>query len=211
MDKDIIKNLTETAKITNGVVSVVVEQEDGTVIETTVYPRGSYPVNDLEKSDEATSIISFSSAGEYLKHARKSNDMLLQDLGAELGVSHQYLSQLENGKRKITYKICEEVMKILELDKNYFKYLCGYLTKEEYVGLEFLKLQNDGSESLFWEALRMKRKALGLTGNDLAEFLGVTQSYFSKIERGHQIPSRQTFEKMIELLEMVPVIDRGDI
>ena len=142
---------------------IVRSMEGGGLLST--YPTGFFEESALElvkeksQNESRAEIIRFSSAREYLKNARKSNDMTLQGLASKLGVSHQYLSQLENGKRKITYEICAEIIKVLKLDNNYFKCLCGYLTKEEYIGLEFLKLQNDGSESSLWEALRIKREA----------------------------------------------------
>jgi transcriptional regulator with XRE-family HTH domain len=51
-------------------------------------------------------------------------------------------------------------------------------------------------------AARQARKALGLTQERVAEQLGVSVEFYSRIERGRALPSTETFERMVSVLDV---------
>jgi ribosome-binding protein aMBF1 (putative translation factor) len=53
----------------------------------------------------------------------------------------------------------------------------------------------------FGAALRDKRRALGLTQSDLAELTGMSRSYISEIEGGHENISIERAEKLAKAVE----------
>jgi len=54
--------------------------------------------------------------------------------------------------------------------------------------------------------VRMYRKQAGLRGSDLADGAGVTQSYISAIENGHQMPSLRVLAQIADTLGVSPAV-----
>lgn len=64
----------------------------------------------------------------------------------------------------------------------------------------FWKIENDMNR--FGEKLRTLRKQRGLSQTELAEILGVQQSYVGKLERGERVPNVTMIRKVAELFNV---------
>lgn len=51
--------------------------------------------------------------GSYIKEKRKANSLTLRELADALGLSHSYLSQIENGRRKATPSLLQKISQVL--------------------------------------------------------------------------------------------------
>ena len=57
-------------------------------------------------------------------------------------------------------------------------------------------------KNLLAEIIKLQRKKLGLTQEELAEKIDLSTQHLSKIENGHSVPSLETFLKIIEILHI---------
>lgn len=73
-----------------------------------------------------------SKLGAYIKEKRKEKNLTLKELGELINFSHQYLSQLENGKRKPSNHVILKLAKALDSDYRYLRFLNEEYTEEEY-------------------------------------------------------------------------------
>ena len=64
----------------------------------------------------------------------------------------------------------------------------------------FWKIENDMNR--FGEKLRTLRKRRGLSQTEMAEILGVQQSYVGKLERGERAPNVTMIRKVAELFNV---------
>ena len=53
---------------------------------------------------------------------------------------------------------------------------------------------------IFGQRLRQQRKARGMTIEELAEKIGITQNYLGLVERGENLPSMATLIKIVNVL-----------
>ena len=53
---------------------------------------------------------------------------------------------------------------------------------------------------IFGQRLRQQRKAHGMTIEELAEKIGITQNYLGLVERGEHLPSMATLIKIVNVL-----------
>lgn len=51
-------------------------------------------------------------------------------------------------------------------------------------------------------AARRARTALGMTQAEIGEVIGITSEYYARIERGHAMPSIETFCRMVAVLQV---------
>lgn len=88
------------------------------------------------------------SFGETLKLLRKDESLSIRELGKRTGISHSYLSQIENGKRKApTRDLIQKLSGALNVDYFYLLGKADYLKFEELSEEEkqdYLNSYNDG-------------------------------------------------------------------
>lgn len=71
--------------------------------------------------------------GEYLKRIReKERKIGLRELSRRAGISHSYLSQIENGNKYPKSYILRALAEELDIDYNILMYKAGYIDKENY-------------------------------------------------------------------------------
>jgi transcriptional regulator with XRE-family HTH domain len=55
-------------------------------------------------------------AGKRLREFREKKGLSLREFGERIGVSHSYLSNIENGKKPVTIKVLTKAAKVFDVD-----------------------------------------------------------------------------------------------
>lgn len=58
--------------------------------------------------------------GEKLKELRKSKNLSLKEVGLNIGISHNFLSEIENGKKEPSKETLRELAKFYGIDEDEF-------------------------------------------------------------------------------------------
>jgi transcriptional regulator with XRE-family HTH domain len=56
--------------------------------------------------------------GDLIRSARKSRKMQQQDLAKQTGLTQNFLSQVENGRRNLSFPALEKILKVLDFKMN---------------------------------------------------------------------------------------------
>ena len=105
-----------------------------------------------------------------LRAAARRRGVTMKELAALMGVSAGYLSQIANGGRQWTPKMRQKVMAILG----------------EVPGQGTVYRQGGTAVSSESSFIRERAREMGLTMRDLADRVGVSNSYMSMVARGHR-------------------------
>lgn len=125
--------------------------------------------------------------GQYLKKMRKEKKITLREAAKRSGVSHPYLSQLENGKNdKPSLDVLEKLANVYDQPLSNLLEASGHLTTEK-VGYkeEFEDILNEEKE------LRKKKDILHLLENE-------ENVYFN-----NQLISKSDREKTLKILQVL--------
>lgn len=140
-------------------------------------------------------------AGAYLKKLRKDKNLTLRELAKISGVSHPYISQLENGRNSNPDpRILSKLSKALNSD---FDEICSVFKVSSLEDFNPVggNLQRQNDREVFTD-LRTLRKSKGLTVDCLAKRTSLSNSYISQIENGKKIPSLRACAEIADGLEV---------
>lgn len=114
--------------------------------------------------------------GEYLKNLRKQKKLTIRQLDIYSGVSHSYLSQLENGKRGIpTPEILKKLHGPLDVSYEELMMAAGYLDYEANTKVGVIK-EKPASE----EYHKIERFARKVSQKDLQKALTILEAAFEE-------------------------------
>src|SRR5690625_4655942 len=119
--------------------------------------------------------------GAYLKGARESKCITIRELARRTGISHSYISQIENNKRS-------------NVKKYVIKILCdalGVTYKEE------LDNVSNEKENNFGGYMQKVRKSKNLSLREVASRSDISQPYLSQIEnKNRNAPTPDVLRKL---------------
>jgi transcriptional regulator with XRE-family HTH domain len=119
-----------------------------------------------------------------LKRIRVKNKLTLEDLSQSCNLPLTYLKEVEEGRRELTSKALDYLVKNLDLDED----------------LEALHFSTSG----MGDKIRALRDKKGLTLEELGSQLSLSVTYLSELELGERTPSIQTLQKISRFFN-VPV------
>src|SRR3989304_7529831 len=140
--------------------------------------------------------------GSSIRNLRKQAGMSQRDLAAKVGIDFTYLSKIENGvipppSQEVILRLAE----VLDADRDDLLTLAGKVPfdiAQILKNLDVLQSLRDGSTEKkpgsisgtdsFSKKLRELREASGLSQSELADKIGVSFTYLSKIENGVKPP-----------------------
>ncbi|MEW9051894.1 MAG: helix-turn-helix transcriptional regulator [Neobacillus sp.] len=139
--------------------------------------------------------------GQYIKNVRTRKELSLKELSKRSGISHPYISQIENGKRNIPKP---EMIKRLSkgLGINYYELLseAGYLPDNLSESDNFRKYLSDlksGKVRPFGSYIQELRLKCGKTIEELSEDSGFSVRDLMNIEYGFEMePSKRDLIKL---------------
>jgi transcriptional regulator with XRE-family HTH domain len=140
---------------------------------------------------ELKEVLIISIFGEYIKNVRIRKELSLKELSKRSGISHPYISQIENGKRNIPKP--EMIKKLAKgLGINYFDLLseAGYLPDNLSDSDNFKKYISDlksGKVKAFGSYIQELRQSCGKTIEELSEDSGFSIKYLMNIEHGFEM------------------------
>lgn len=134
------------------------------------------------------------SLGDKIREARKSKRLSITEVAQKVGVTRQYISQIETGVQNPSWKILGKICDILNLSYE-----------------EMLKIRTDSMVSKL-EEQEQKKNSLGykikkariskcLQGQEVAQMVGISHTYFSNIENGRR-PPLQVLKKICDVLNL---------
>ena len=127
--------------------------------------------------------------GVYLKTLYEEKGFTRQDIIKATGKTPACLSQIFNGKTKLTYPTLSSVLDIIGVTPEEF--LDGYKTSS----FESYSYQ-------FSELLYKSRKALGMSKKDVADYCNINPKRYEKIESGSVSVFKGELSKISEILEL---------
>lgn len=126
--------------------------------------------------------------GEKIKQARKQKGLKCKDLAEMLGISREYFSRIETGKKRPSLKLLKKICETLDLDYNQMFKIEKYL---------------DNNKCSEWEKkIKEARMWKGLNSKDAARVVGISISYWSEVEKCQIRPSLKILSKICEVLEL---------
>ncbi len=141
---------------------------------------------------------------------RKIKGMTQKDLAKKAGIIPYYLSEIETGRRELTYKMARRIASALELDVNE---LLG-VDKESHISASNKNSISSGLKALLDKQTQDKqlppvcaliiktRKKKGMTQKDLANKAGMIPGYLSEIETGRRELSNKMARRIASALEL---------
>jgi transcriptional regulator with XRE-family HTH domain len=134
--------------------------------------------------------------GKKLRQLRKARDLSLRELARKAGVSFTYLSKLESGQLPPpSESAVARLAGALSTDRDELLQLSGR------VPADIAGMVKNRARQEFGLKLKELRKRAGLTQQELAEKVGISATYLSKIENGIMPPP--TRGVIIRLAEVV--------
>lgn len=134
--------------------------------------------------------------GQFIREQRKGKGLTLREAAKRSGVSHPYLSQLENGKNdKPSPDILRKLATVLDLSNKELMLVAGYISEEE--AKEISEIENDLKEIDQW----VKNQEIELTkfDNDLLNLVRKNEPVYYN---GKQL-SEGDRQKIINVLEAI--------
>ena len=122
---------------------------------------------------------------DNLRYYRQRKQMTTRQLAEKLDIVPATVVMYENRKHPISYDTAVKLAYILEIDADL--------------------LYDDFSRFLatpYTEALKGVRMALGLPQKAFAERVGITPSYYYKLEEGNRRPSRKVYQQICSMLKV---------
>lgn len=98
--------------------------------------------------------------GNYIKGLRKSKNMTIRQVELYSGVSHSYISQLENGKKGIpSPPVLKKISKAMKVSYDLLMEKAGYIEQDEESELKEL-LQDPQTDLMFkdWKSMDSKQR-----------------------------------------------------
>ena len=157
---------------------------------------------------------------ERLVQMREELGLTQAALARKLGVNSSYISHLETGRIPVTERFAERIEGRIGIGR--FWILYGDSTQKEYPltreMLEYLR-SDDRLRRQIWERMeagnakheneqkpgsriQTRRREMGVTQQQLADRVHVTQASLSRIESGMVKPSRKTLDALSEALDV---------
>ncbi|MBM7840647.1 transcriptional regulator with XRE-family HTH domain [Alkalihalobacillus xiaoxiensis] len=102
--------------------------------------------------------------GLFIRSLRKEKQMTIRQLELYSGVSHSYLSQLENGKKDIpSANVINKISKALKLPQELLMQKAGYIERDQLVDLKQNKFQDLTDDEIRYleEQLELFRRLKG--------------------------------------------------
>ncbi|MFC1957925.1 helix-turn-helix domain-containing protein, partial [Chloroflexota bacterium] len=141
--------------------------------------------------------------GSTLRNLRTGAGFTLADLAERIGVDISYLSKIENGKAKPPSKdVIVKLAEVLSTDENKLLDLAEVLPDKVANNMKNKAL------SVFGKRLRQLRIGAGLTQEQLADKVGISHTYLSKVESGNKPPPSP---KVLALLASTFRLDTNDL
>lgn len=145
------------------------------------------------------------SFGQWLKQRRRSLGLTQEDLAARIGCAVQTIRKFEAGTRQPSRATAERLAHELELapdEQSVFLQVARPVEmRPPLPGESNTPSDKDGPFGLW---LKQRRKACGLTQEELASHIGCTTVSIRKIEAGLRRPSRETAERLADHLCLNP-------
>lgn len=123
---------------------------------------------------------------DNLRYYRQRKQMTTRQLAEQVGVVPATIVIYENGKHPIPYDVVIKLADVLEIEVSLFY--------DDFA--RFLSVP-------YTEALKSIRTALGLSQKAFAEQIGLSPSYYYKLEEGSRRPSRKVYQQMCAVLKGV--------
>lgn len=134
--------------------------------------------------------------GEKIRDLRLDLGYGLSELASKAGLSPSYLSEIETGKKQPSSKTLDKLATALNITR---ASLAGKMKETGPNG--------KGAPVTVGDKIRIRREEKGWTLNQLGEWVGLSDSYLSEIERGRINPSVETLRRLAEALDLpVPLL-----
>lgn len=128
--------------------------------------------------------------GKLIRDTRKCRNLSLQDLAKKAGISISYLSEIERGKKQPSLETINKLSQALNISKE---------------GLFSDSPKSNVSGNSLGERLYLFRKRKDLSLSDLAQKVGISNTYLCQIEGQNAMPSISTLKKIAKALDICPV------
>ncbi len=106
-------------------------------------------------------------AGKRLKEFREKKGLSLREFGERIGLSHSYISNIENGKKPVTIKILTRAAQVFNVD------VAEFLIDENSESI---------SEKEEWYLLGKSLEKEGITIDEVKEWVEIAKSVRDKKE-----------------------------
>jgi SOS-response transcriptional repressor LexA len=142
--------------------------------------------------------------GGFLKMMRKRQRLTVRELEDLSGVSHSYLTQLENGKRGVpSPEILKKLAEPLSINYDELMFKAGYL--DSSYGYEAPLIENNDPQMwniqalfVFGTNVKRLRERLGRSEKSVAKEIGVTLEDYNRIEMGKREISYEVMGKIAD-------------
>lgn len=133
------------------------------------------------------------SLGDKIREARKSKRLSITEVAQKVGVTRQYISQIETGVQNPSLKILGKICDILNLSYEEMLKIRNYSLESQLEGQE---------ESSLGNKIKKARKRRWLQSQEVAKMVGISESYFSDIENDRKTPSMKVLKKICDVLNL---------
>ena len=122
--------------------------------------------------------------GDQLRYYRLQNRLTTRQLAEKVDVVPSTILAYEENRHPIPYDMAIQLAEILNIEQT-------LLFDEFFVFLA----------TPYQKALKIARNSLDMNSREFAEYIGITPSYYYKLEEGIRRPSRQVYERICRALQ----------
>lgn len=138
-----------------------------------------------ENPKKSLSEKDYSSLGDYVRNLRDKNNMTQTELAERVGTSQSYIADIEKNKVTPRPAMLDKVSKILDVDRDYM-----YIMADKWPPsvpktkgkLNLLKESKKVEGISFASFIKSKRKQLNMTQQEVADLVGISQSFYAELE-----------------------------
>lgn len=135
------------------------------------------------------------SLGDKIKEARKSKRLQSQEVAKMVGVTKQYISQIETEVQNPSLEVLKKICDVLNLSYE------EMLKIRTYSIVSKLEEQEQKENSLGYK-IKKARISKCLQSQEIAQMVGISQPHFSSIERDKRTPSLKVLKKICDVLNL---------